>query len=971
MAVDRFVLKGGLDVVTPNIAIHPGSAIACSNYEAGPKGYQRIQGFERFDGRPAPSDATYHGLTITGLKQPVANAKAGVVVTREHGLVVGTLLLDAQQTGEGDALETTLILYGAVPEAITVGMEIRLRGQPGTFAVVATAPVKHSQPDQSLHDAWLALATTRTREAIAQKPPGSGPVRGIFGHRGRVYCIRDDAQATKSIVHYGTPTGWKALPEYFELPFKAGLAALGTVKPGDTLTSSNGATGRVLRVVVESGAFSNNDAQGRLILSSINQPSLDKTRTVRPLPESQPVASNGQPVDRIVPLNAFPPAALAVGNDSSYGLATDGKTLWDASSIEGRLVAYNVYTGQRDIEKDIDLKLPSGSWAVKDIAYANNKILAILNRQTPPYVGYIRRYDLRFGYELEKQLINSYGVMRNSFYGVAHDPRAIWVREPGGTPANNTNFATYDINFNLSNRFYLPKLSEPGSITTMGDYIVYWNRRNGNTLRFYNPNNGDNYLSIVNLTFATQSIVQGICMHKDIIWLNVTQLIERGKSRRREIRAFRHGALFNTNETLTLGNTPVMTVAGFQQRIELAAGKGQYTFDTASFSAQSDSTRVYGANGAQRAWEFGYPHYDAEQPPILTPINSAMDDDRPTTVVEHKNHLFLGFENGRVMHSSIGDPMKYTVTTGAAELGVKSPVTGLIRAMGDVLIIFGRRNIHALHGSSAADWILKQISENSGAQAHTAQSGKMPIYYDDWGLRAVASTDRFGDFSVADISTLVEPIFALKRRQGVSPVASQYLVNTDMYRAFWEDGTGVSVYFGGKGPAILLFNLGMRVFTVNTLVDDKTHATREFLGAEDGRVIELGRGNSFDGQAIKSFLRLPFNGSRRHYQNKVYHKAGIKTDSAKGGDMGISVEFDYGSGEPQSAQDRAFLGSGGYWDQSFWDNFSWSSPVEGEASAYIDGFGANASIALGSDAIGAAHVLTNAYLYYTLRGMKK
>ena len=247
----------------------------------------------------------------------------------------------------------------------------------------------------------------------------------------------------------------------------------------------------------------------------------------------------------------------------------------------------------------------------------------------------------------------------------------------------------------------------------------------------------------------------------------------------------------------------------------------------------------------------------------------------------------------------------------------------------------------------------------------------MPIYYDDWGLRAVASTDRFGDFSVADISTLVEPIFALKRQQGISPVASQYLVNTDMYRAFWEDGTGVSVYFGGESPAILLFNLGLRVFTVNTLIDDKTHASREFLGAEDGRVIELSRGNSFDGQAIKSFLRLPFNGSRRHYQNKVYHKAGIEMDSDKSADMGISVEFDYGSGEPQSAQDRAVLGSGGYWDQSFWDNFSWSAPVKSEVSEYIDGFGANASIALGSDAIGAAHVLTNAYLYYTLRGMKR
>ena len=37
---------------------NPGSLVACRNYEAGPRGYTRILGYERFDGQQSPSDIT-------------------------------------------------------------------------------------------------------------------------------------------------------------------------------------------------------------------------------------------------------------------------------------------------------------------------------------------------------------------------------------------------------------------------------------------------------------------------------------------------------------------------------------------------------------------------------------------------------------------------------------------------------------------------------------------------------------------------------------------------------------------------------------------------------------------------------------------------------------------------------------------------------------------------------------------------
>jgi hypothetical protein len=60
-----FPLTGGLDLVTSPIKIKPGKLIAVKNYEQGILGgYTRIQGFERVDGRPLPSEASYWTLSF-------------------------------------------------------------------------------------------------------------------------------------------------------------------------------------------------------------------------------------------------------------------------------------------------------------------------------------------------------------------------------------------------------------------------------------------------------------------------------------------------------------------------------------------------------------------------------------------------------------------------------------------------------------------------------------------------------------------------------------------------------------------------------------------------------------------------------------------------------------------------------------------------------------------------------------------
>ena len=61
-----FELKGGLDLMTPQIGVKNGKCIDAQNFEPEIEGgYRRIDGFERYSGLTSPSAATYYIITIT------------------------------------------------------------------------------------------------------------------------------------------------------------------------------------------------------------------------------------------------------------------------------------------------------------------------------------------------------------------------------------------------------------------------------------------------------------------------------------------------------------------------------------------------------------------------------------------------------------------------------------------------------------------------------------------------------------------------------------------------------------------------------------------------------------------------------------------------------------------------------------------------------------------------------------------
>lgn len=71
-----FPLVGGLDLTTPAAKIQPGMVISSKNYEPDDEGgYRRVSGYERFDGLPSPTGASYW----------ILNFDAGDIATAEVG----------------------------------------------------------------------------------------------------------------------------------------------------------------------------------------------------------------------------------------------------------------------------------------------------------------------------------------------------------------------------------------------------------------------------------------------------------------------------------------------------------------------------------------------------------------------------------------------------------------------------------------------------------------------------------------------------------------------------------------------------------------------------------------------------------------------------------------------------------------------------------------------------------------------
>lgn len=187
---DLIPLVGGLDLITPSYSLLPGALRDSVNFAPRPLGgYYRIGGYERCDGRPAPSAAVIKILSATWTgATPVVGDVADI------GTFSGTVC------GVSPSYVCLTKCQGALPVSwptnIVVSSVVRgtSSGLYGALGARSTAILQ-------------AAAANIYRDDILPVP-GSGPVRGCIIFKGVIYAFRDNAGGTACELYKSSPSGW-------------------------------------------------------------------------------------------------------------------------------------------------------------------------------------------------------------------------------------------------------------------------------------------------------------------------------------------------------------------------------------------------------------------------------------------------------------------------------------------------------------------------------------------------------------------------------------------------------------------------------------------------------------------------------------------------------------------------------------------------------------------------------------------
>jgi hypothetical protein len=233
---------GGLDLTTPTLRLQPGALRDGLNFECGQfGGYSRIEGYERVDGRAAPSAATFAVVSMAAF---TTVPTVGQVVTQAATGATGTIIAVVTAPAPYIALTQVAGLFDQASPLSTP------TGPIGNAA-------RSSGPLAPLTTAVYTAAAADVYRALIEAVPGAGPVLGVvamaFLGVDQLYAFRGNADGTAALLYRASPAGWVPV-QYFNL---ASFTAGGTAIPldGDTLTQG-AVSATIMRVMWQSGAWS-------------------------------------------------------------------------------------------------------------------------------------------------------------------------------------------------------------------------------------------------------------------------------------------------------------------------------------------------------------------------------------------------------------------------------------------------------------------------------------------------------------------------------------------------------------------------------------------------------------------------------------------------------------------------------------------------------------------------------------------
>lgn len=205
-------------------------------------------GYERVDGRTAPSDAVYFTLYVDDASFEALNTVVTGSLSGATGYIVGLDIVE-------NVLGITALTGNFVVDDILNGGSI------------TTGPEESDgHPDVDTDIQWEFNAQEYYRDFITEVNPatGVGSVLGVWQYNGVKYAFRSNG--TNVIMYKSSLSGWTEVTHFQLMQWDTGVLLEGDVVEGDTLTGlTSTATGTVKRFIKVSGSYGSN-AVGYMVI---------------------------------------------------------------------------------------------------------------------------------------------------------------------------------------------------------------------------------------------------------------------------------------------------------------------------------------------------------------------------------------------------------------------------------------------------------------------------------------------------------------------------------------------------------------------------------------------------------------------------------------------------------------------------------------------------------------------------------
>ena len=229
-----------------------------------------------------------------------------------------------------------------------------------------------------------------------------------------------------------------------------------------------------------------------------------------------------------------------------------------------------------------------------------------------------------------------------------------------------------------------------------------------------------------------------------------------------------------------------MSYNGLPSAADIVAARTRYMFITANFYGDRELDSMYGAHGLPRAFayngDFFYKIYTQPDPV----------KDSPRHVAYHHGHLALGFDQGNVDISVVGQPYNFNGAEGASSWAIGDKVTGLLELSGTILGVFGSKSIWGISGTTLDNFATQVISPNIGAIEYTVTDMGFPTYANAYGIYTLSQTQQYGDYLGTplsqDVSPWLRPRLVRKYTSDKEVVVAWPVRTKNQYKLAFSDG---------------------------------------------------------------------------------------------------------------------------------------------------------------------------------------